>query len=315
MLKSVKDWAMKPSRARRRRIWRLVLCCNLLTVAACAPNEDWSEGGIRGPRCAQVHCDASGSTGCWASTPGITMRVDQSLEFRGVPRGAVAVLPWTLHEDPPACVEHQGCNDKARCIRGRCWSAPCSATQLRRWFRGEAPLAGALPGWRAELQGGSQLRLQSDIAAEWSGFDSGEPMALWAIYVNANWVTSLGHAMGANLEPLAFVPIQGSGKGAWSQVKPRVDARAQLGEDWITMSIPSGWSFDLRWPVKLRCASGQDWALAPCGSADRQLRCPLPKLAKAQLDRGLCRVFVEIPGHAPFASQWFSAREKELGSR
>lgn len=245
MLRGVKLWAMKPGslggRSGNGGATRLVLYCNLLIVAACAPSEEWSVASIRGPRCALVHCDAQDSRGCWASTPGITLHLDQGLESLGQPEGSVAILPWTLHDDPQVCDEGQGCEGKARCLRGRCWSSPRSATELRRWFRGQAPLPGALPGWQVQLQTPSQLRLQRGQAPQLdlapvrgrgevkdrrsSAGLSSERGALWAIYVSANWVTPLGHPVGVSLEPLAFLSIQDVAKGMGSRKPLRWDLR------------------------------------------------------------------------------------------
>lgn len=327
MLRLVNLWLEIPP---RWPSW-LALSCTLLTLAACAPEEGWGGGDSRGPRCAQVQCDAQNSLGCLASTPGITLRVDEGLESLGPIQGSVAILPWTLHEKPPACAEQRGCPGEARCLLGRCWSSPRSASQLRRWFRGQAPLPGALPGWRVQFEAPSQLRLKSEIAVEFpqapavkggraGALPRGEALplpnrALWAIYANANWVTPLGHPVGARLQPLAFLSIQSSGKGGWSQVQPRVEEPQSLAQAHLTMAIPRGWIFDPRWSVELRCALGSRWPLGSCQGAETQLRCVLPDPALHQLRIDLCRSFVRIPGHAPFASPWFSAVEKDLGPR
>lgn len=262
-----------------------------LGAAGCAREPAWEEG--RAGRCFELRCGPQGSAECLASTPTIDLALGQAVERSPRRRSSVAILPWERDDAVPGCAGDEACASRARCILGRCYAPPRSESEIRRWFKGESALAGSLPGWSVALRDAGQLGLRSSLAAE--------ETALWAIYLGADWVTPQGHPVGADLKPVAFVPVRGHGQSLWAQRRPT------LGEGGaVQLDLGPQWVPDSSWRWSLHCGQGRPQSLRVLDRSERG-RVTLQSRAQSSWPSGPCRVLVKIPGHAAFASAWTSS--------
>lgn len=181
-------------------------------LAACAPEIPSEERPARVVACSRAAQREGEPRLRWR------LRWNRRIHFWESAPSRFAILAWEPGEREQRCHRDEQCAVRERCLNQRCWRSPRSLSEVRRWFRGEEALSGALGGWELRQIAPQEIELDfaGDLPAE----------RILGVYLGASWVSARGHALGASLRPIHWIAPRQLG-AADRQGQPRSSARTR----------------------------------------------------------------------------------------